>query len=539
MTGGVTGTRTTPPTAGSAALAAAGLFGVALMAHLFPAPLALAGVALGGVLLLMLAFPDLATVVTLFAVYTNVTVIAAHRFDGVSVYMAGAVVLLLLVPLAHHVVARRKPFRVDGAFGLMVAYLGVMLFSTFGAVDRGLAIRHMFTYATEGLLVYMLVLNVVRDLPAVRKVVRTLLLAGSLLGALTLYQGVTGNYEQTFGGLASRNLEFVEEGVDPADLRPDEEMQRADRAGGPVGGPNRFAQILIVLLPLALMEYRNARTRTGRLAATGAGVLLLGGIFLTYSRGAFLTLAGLVLLLAVLREIPWRYVILGGGALMLGVGIVAPGYYDRIGTIEEVRGVVDPERLEEAGPVTRGRLTEMLAALWTWRDHPVVGVGPGQYMPYYSEPYQLRPEIDFRHLPKPRRAHNLYVEVAAEAGAVGLVLFVAIPGLLLLGLWRQRRRWSRRRPGLARLATGFGLAIVAYHGTGMFLHLAFERYYWLVLAVTAAALHALRSADPASAGEEGGVVRHVSGRGRSRREGGAPASTSAPRVGPVLLPGRR
>lgn len=511
--------------AGSALLAAAGLLAVTVAVYFFAAPLVLGGVAVGGAILLMLAFPDVATLITLFAVYTNVTVIAAHRYEAITTLAAGAVLLLLLVPFAHHLVARRRGLRTDGTFALMVAYLGLLLVSSLGAVDRGVAFQQIFTYATSGLVLYFLVLNVVRDVGAVRKVVHTLLLAGSLLGALTLYQGVTGSYGQTFGGLASRNLEFVEGTAAASQMSVDEEMQLADRAGGPVGGPNRFAQILIVLLPLALMEYRSARTSRGRLAATAAGALILGGIFLTYSRGAFLTLLGLVVLLAALREIPWSVVILGAGLLAIGVGVVAPGYYQRIESVGEVVALFDEDSRAEAGAVTRGRLTEMLAAGWVFADHPVVGVGPGQYMPFYSEEYQLRPQIDFRHLPRPRRAHNLYAEVAAEGGTLGLALFVAMPALLLVGLWRERGKWSGRRPRLARLATGFGLAIVAYHGTGMFLHLAYERYYWLLLGLAGAVLHALRERETTRRGEEeaaGGrrmqeaapPARQVEGRGR-------------------------
>lgn len=480
----------------SALAVAAGLLAVTGGVYFFTAPLVLGALALGGALLLMLSFPDGATLATLFAVYTNITVIAAHRYEAIGTLAAGAVLLLLLIPLAHHLVARREDVRVDGTFALMFAYLGVLLVSALRAVDHGVALRQIFTYATSGLVLYFLVLNVVRDLGSLRKVVRTLLLAGSLLGALTLYQGATGTYTQTFGGLASRNLELVEDPTAIDQQSADTEMQLADRAGGPVGGPNRFAQILIVLLPLALAEYRNARTSGGRLAATAAGALILGGICLTYSRGAFLTLVGLVILLAILREIPWSAVLLGAGLLAAGVGIVAPGYYDRVASVAEVTKLFDEDGTVEAGAVTRGRLTEMLAAGWVFLEHPVVGVGPAQYMPFYSEEYQLRPEIDFRHLPKPRRAHNLYAEVAAEGGTIGLALFVAIPGLLLAGLWRERQRWSDRRPDLAEIATGFGVAIVAYHGTGMFLHLAYERYYWLLLALAAAALHLLRRQHP-------------------------------------------
>mgnify|MGYP006176969325 CR=1 FL=1 len=46
--------------------------------------------------------------------------------------------------------------------------------------------------------------------------------------------------------------------------------------------------------------------------------------------------------------------------------------------------------------------------------------------------------------------------------------------------------WLNRRPELADLATGFILALGAYLGTGVFLHLSYERYYWILIALAAA-----------------------------------------------------
>jgi hypothetical protein len=64
---------------------------------------------------------------------------------------------------------------------------------------------------------------------------------------------------------------------------------------------------------------------------------------------------------------------------------------------------------------------------------------------------------------------------------------MAIPLLLLRDLRAIRLLLMRRRPDLARAAAGFSLLILAYLGTGMFLHLAYERYYWFMVGLTAAA----------------------------------------------------
>jgi O-antigen ligase len=161
----------------------------------------------------------------------------------------------------------------------------------------------------------------------------------------------------------------------------------------------------------------------------------------------------------------------------------------------------------------------MLAALAAYTDHAVLGVGPGQYLPYYSVEYQGKPEISIRELAEPRRAHSLYLEIAAETGTIGLLVFLAIPLLLLRDLGRIRRALSKRRPDLARLAAAFTLSIVAYLGTGAFLHLSYERYYWFMIGLASAAVGVL-----------GRVAAEVGNGRRAERGGGPPEFQVSGRV---------
>jgi hypothetical protein len=54
-----------------------------------------------------------------------------------------------------------------------------------------------------------------------------------------------------------------------------------------------------------------------------------------------------------------------------------------------------------------------------------------------------------------------------------------------------------RRPDLAALAGGFIVAVLAYMGSAVFLHFAFIRYFWLLMALAAATSRiALRAVPP-------------------------------------------
>ena len=133
----------------------------------------------------------------------------------------------------------------------------------------------------------------------------------------------------------------------------------------------------------------------------------------------------------------------------------------------------------------------MLAAWRVFCDHPIIGVGPGQFASVYSVQYMNDPDIALRRIARNRRAHTLYFELMAETGLVGFTLFMAIIAWTLVRLWQRRRAWRQRDPELANLALACWLGLLCYLGTGVFLQLSFQRYYWLQLALAGAVVHVL------------------------------------------------
>jgi hypothetical protein len=61
--------------------------------------------------------------------------------------------------------------------------------------------------------------------------------------------------------------------------------------------------------------------------------------------------------------------------------------------------------------------------------------------------------------------------------------------MTLRGLARARKRWLVDEPEIANMATAYMLSIVTYLTTGIFLHFAFIRYFWLIMALAAAVIY--------------------------------------------------
>ena len=433
---------------------------------------------------------SLAVAAACFLLYSNLLVVLA-REASLPTGLAVAVPGLLMFAVLHRIVLYRERIVVDRTFFLMLAFLAVLLVSAFAVRGLEQAVTRISVYLVEGLLMYFLVRNAIGSLSELRWAAMGVVCAAALVSVLALVQAATGNYEQDFMGLAERNLERID--VPAGSSAAEAQMRLEDRAYGPVGEPNRFAQILLMAFPIALVLGLTAKSRMGSILAFASMLAVLGGVLVTYSRGAFLTLAILGVLMVPMRVISMRTLVAVVAAALLLAPIVAPAYTQRIlsiGGVAEFFGSVEAE----ADGAVEGRTTEMLAALAAYTDHPILGVGPGQYLPFYSVHYQALPEISVREIPEPRRAHSLYLELGAELGTIGLLAFLAIPLLLLRDLRALRIGLAERRPDLSRLAGSFALVLLAYLGTGVFLHLAFERYYWFMVGITAAAAGVLHQA---------------------------------------------
>ncbi|HMQ30938.1 MAG TPA: O-antigen ligase family protein [Chloroflexaceae bacterium] len=429
--------------------------------------------------IVMLIVPELATLVFSFVLYINGMAIATNIY-GVPNQAAGSFFLILSIPLAHYIFFRRQPVIFVPVMGLMALWLVVMILS--GIVSQTLELTQdaIFLYVTEGMILFILVLNAIRTPEMLRRIIWVLLLSGAIMGGLSLYQDLTNTYDNNYWGLA----QVDEMGIFEIGQTALGDVDRK-RLGGPIGSENRYAQIMLVLFPLAVFRYWGEREPWLRALAALCALLIVAGMALTFSRGAAVALVGLLVLMVV-----WRYIKISQAlvlclALGLFLSVMTPDYFFRLVSLREVSGLVSSEEGDPDGAL-RGRFTSNMAAIVTFAEHPILGVGPGAYFRLYSQ--SVANELGLRFLTTNRRAHNLYLEIAADTGIVGLVTFLSIPTVTVLGLWRTRRRWLTARPEYANMATALILALAGYMATAVFLHLSYQRYFWFLLALAHAAI---------------------------------------------------
>ncbi len=436
---------------------------------------------------------EVSVVVFFLVFYTNLAVVLT-RVHGVPEIVASAFAVLLLVPIAQHLVIERRPLVVTPTLPLVFAFLAALFLSAALTSEPDAARQAVGLYITEGLVLYLLVSNAVRTTRMLTLVAWTLIAAGSLMGGLSLYQELTNSYANDYAGFAQ--IDRLEEGggINVASESADEKELRP-RLGGPLGSENRYAQILAVLLPLALIRFFRDPSRRLRLLAGAGALLILGGIMLTFSRGAAVAVAATLLLMILLREIRLRHLVASVAVLTAVVFFVVPDYVSRLSSLEGVTALSSETTEDAPDSALVGRQTENLAAWNTFLDHPVVGVGPGAYFREYSRDYANR--LGLRYLRSERRGHSLYLEMAADLGIVGLGVFLAMVGTTMVLVYRGARYWRRRDPERAMLASSFFFALFAYLASAAFLHLSYQRFFWALLALASSVVWALREDERA------------------------------------------
>ncbi len=469
-----------------AALAVAALVGLACLRS----PALALGVGVGlGVLGAALRRPDVAIYAVLFLLYSNVPALGV-AFHGVPKPVAAAFPLLLAVPLVRDLCVRRLPPVVTPVVPILLLLLVVQAAGAAFSRDPAHAFDALATFVFEGLVLYVLVVNVLRTKEVLRGATWALLAAGVLMSGVPLFQQVTGTFDSNYGGLAQ---------VDGLGFQTGEQSeegggaQRQARLAGPIGEKNRYAQVMLCLVPLGLMCFFGERSRRLRLVALACTGLCALGFVLAFSRGGAVGMVCMLLVMLGLRLIDARKALFvaAGMALLLAA---MPQYWRRLSTITSAVQVFDEQGAAASDGAVRRRITEMMAAVRVFIDHPVIGVGPGMFKSY-SEEYG---NVDaLRRIEGGRRAHSLYLEIAAESGVLGLGLFLAALAVTLVGLAAARRVCLESDPELANLATGYLLALVCYLSTGVFLHLAYMRYFYVVLALGGAVVHVAHGARSA------------------------------------------
>ena len=452
------------------AIVAAGA-AVAMAQHPLVAIAGAAAVPVGAVLLVR---RDAPAALFFFVLFLNLPAVAAN-FHGVPKTVAAASIGLLCIPAFRYIVARR-----DGiVFPRVAIWMGmfqlVQIVGILVSARQIEALLHVLQSCAEGFAMFLLIVNAVRTKTDLRTALLAAMFAGGAAGAVTVHQAVTKSYYANYGGLAQMSdTNVLEKGI---------ENDLLLRHGGPIGEKNRFAQVLLITLPFGL-AWLAPGSRRWLPAAIGLSMFMLAGVVLTRSRGGVLAAGAMLFAFIVIRRVPIRVLLALALLSVPAVGIVGAQYLDRMGSIADVFINASAGSFRTADAATRGRLNEMGSAVMMFFDHPMTGVGPDMYRHNYR---RYAGSIGLHVHNTERGAHCMWLQVAAEYGAPGLLLFLTFCWMTASQLYSSLRattddttRW---------LLTALLVSLLGYFASATFLSFTFIRYFWCILALCWCGIH--------------------------------------------------
>jgi putative inorganic carbon (hco3(-)) transporter len=247
-------------------------------------------------------------------------------------------------------------------------------------------------------------------------------------------------------------------------------------ANGRLGGlfdPNYFAAILIPAVAVAVfLILAEGGSRRSRVAAMAIAVIDLAAFALTQSRGGLVGLAvALVACVALAGRTRPRVL-----ALVLVLFAAGLGYYAIARPAHVVSGT------------SSGRAGEWRVALRMFDNHPLRGVGLGNFTvvePSYSDQTLNLNRVGLI-LNQPHRTHNTYLEVAAELGIPGLLLFLLVMGAAVRSAWRGLARVARTASSVEPAVRGLLAGAIGMFSAYVFISAQWEKQLWLVFALLAA-----------------------------------------------------
>jgi putative inorganic carbon (hco3(-)) transporter len=421
----------------------------------------------------VIAIGVIGVLITLFQVEIGLYVLilmAYLRISDIAIDYHGApsvfkpFIALLIVAILIRWIRSKEIQKGWGRTALLVLAYGMVVFtSLLYAKDFNTAYNTASDFAKNGVITVLLVI-LIQQRSVFRTALWVIVAAGIFTGSISVFQYLTKTFTNIYWGFGQAQILNIVTGVDDF------------RISGPIGDPNFYAQILVVIVPLAFHFMTTEKKIILRALAAWSLIVCSLSIIFTFSRGGAIALAIVLGCLILYRRIRPLEVI---GVLILIIGMVAflpDQYSSRLNTITQV--VTGQTNVREEASI-RGRLSELLVSWQMFTEHPILGVGVGNY-PLYYQSYSRKIGLDPR--TENREPHNLFLEIASETGLVGLIVFFTILYFAYQGI---RQSWltfkQLKLEEYANLVAVLGIGMIGYFSAAMFIHGAYPRYLWLLI----------------------------------------------------------
>jgi O-antigen ligase len=321
------------------------------------------------------------------------------------------------------------------------------------ALNQGLAFQYLTDYVLKTTVMYCVIAGSVRSLRDVERLVLVYFVSTVIYTAVVLSRFQLGPEAWRLGKLYDYDA-------------------------------NDLATLIAIAMPLGLyFVLAQSRPLRRALAIVGLTVLAVGEIH-SGSRGGFLALLAVAaFVLLRFTTVPTRSRVAGLVVILAVVfGTASERYWRQMQTI------VNPNQDYNTTAET-GRLKIWERGLSYMTSHPLLGVGAGNFEVAEGTISPLARQREHGIGVRWGAAHNSFIQVGAELGVPGLLLFAGVIASAAASLRRVARRGLRARPpveSVPRLAQSLMAALVGFVIGGCFLSLAYSEMLYTLAALTVA-----------------------------------------------------
>lgn len=244
-----------------------------------------------------------------------------------------------------------------------------------------------------------------------------------------------------------------------------------------------FGIEMTVFLPIALyfvLTFGGERKRWQQVLLLCIPASALIGMVASSSRGALMGAAGIGIWLVARSRYRMRALLLSAVVTAGIVAIIPGGFKARLDAMGS-----DPDSVR--------RLTMWKVGIEIMNDHPMLGIGYGNWLSYYGDHYWSGgtiqvPDVDNELFGSPQVPHNPFVQAGSELGYTGLAVYLMLIAVTFATNQGTRSRAATLPDGkfIASSALGLDGALVGYLVSGFFVTVLYYPYFWVNLAMTVA-----------------------------------------------------
>ncbi len=242
------------------------------------------------------------------------------------------------------------------------------------------------------------------------------------------------------------------------------------RIGATLDNPNNLGAFLILAIFPIIMITIYEKNKLKKLIYSCISLLIIINIVLTDSRNAVMGLAiGAVILVITFS---WKLIFIIGPAAIISMFI--PRISHRILDITN-------------SAQNASRISLWKTAVKMIKEHPILGVGNGNYVSLYDDYVKKYPELKypwFTHYP----CHNSYLKVTSELGILGIISFIFI--LIFSFLKVKQVAFHAKDKFYRYFCMGILASMAAFYFMNISDNLFFvpktTTYFWMLLAISQA-----------------------------------------------------